>query len=84
MITLTLLGAESAAELRGEAWLRPATSREEACFKAYHHLSALDFEAACLDSEGRPYTLVALLPGAPSTLHEKARTCLRHLRLASS
>jgi hypothetical protein len=81
MPTLVLLGAEGLAELEGVDWLRAATPAETATFKRRHRLSELDYEAASLDGTGRPYFLVALLPGAPDVVCVRARAHLRVLRL---
>lgn len=81
-IATLLVGAEGAAELEGQSWVRDATDDERQAFIE----RVLDgdeerYRNSTVDRTGRPYFLLTILADAPSDIQAKAKQCVRCLRL---
>jgi hypothetical protein len=77
-----LVGAEGAAEVESEGWVRPATDEEKQAFIAQAFASDDErYRAAAVDRTGRPYFLLTVLSNAPKKALEKAHGFARYLRL---
>lgn len=81
-ISTLLVGAEGVAEIDGLPWVREATNQERQAFIE----QVLDgdverYRNSTVDRTGRPYFLVTILADAPSDIQEKAKRCVRCLRL---
>jgi len=81
-ISTLLVGAEGAAEIEGQSWVREATEQERQEFiERVLNGDEERYRNSTVDGTGRPYFLLTILADAPADIQAKAQRCVRCLRL---
>ncbi len=81
-IATLLVGAEGAAEIEKQPWVRPATDDEKQEFvERICQGDERRYRNALIDGKGRPYFLLTVLDNAPESIQVNAKSFARCFRI---